>query len=105
MDTADLYFLWLSVTVTPAVLTGTNGTVPGIATEIYEEQAFDRLPILADTLLDAGCDNEDPLAHCRSDGPHVLGCWAADLILGHAKPAPHPPLVTPGERSDARGTG
>ena len=41
-----------------------------------------RMPILADALQDAGCDNEDILSHCRSEGPHVRGCWVVDLILG-----------------------
>jgi hypothetical protein len=53
-----------------------------IAQTIYEERAFDRLPILADALEDAGCDNVDILAHCRGPGPHVRGCWVVDLILG-----------------------
>ncbi|OWK46791.1 hypothetical protein FRUB_00490 [Fimbriiglobus ruber] len=39
------------------------------------------MPILADALEDAGCDNIDLLAHCRGTGPHVRGCWAIDLIL------------------------
>ena len=66
----------------PAVLACNNGTVPRIAEAIYEQRAFQRLPILADALLDAGCDNEDIIQHCRSPGPHVRGCWAVDLILG-----------------------
>jgi hypothetical protein len=49
---------------------------------IYEERAFDRMPILADALMDAGCDDDDILNHCRGDGPHVRGCWVVDLILG-----------------------
>lgn len=65
-----------------AALAWSDGTVRRIAEGIYEERAFDRLPILADALLDAGCDNEELIAHCRSDGPHVRGCWALDLILG-----------------------
>lgn len=56
--------------------------VGGVAQAIYEDRAFDRLPILADALMDAGCDNDDILAHCRSDGPHVRGCWVLDLVLG-----------------------
>ena len=59
-----------------------TSTVVGIAQEIYEDRAFDRLPALADTLQDAGCENEDILNHCRSDGQHVRGCWVVDLILG-----------------------
>lgn len=53
-----------------------------LATGIYADRAFDRLPILADALQDAGCDSDDLLNHLRGDGPHVLGCWALDLVLG-----------------------
>jgi hypothetical protein len=66
----------------PAVLRWQDSTVRRIAEGIYEEHAFDRLPILADALLDAGCDDEELIAHCRSAGPHARGCWAVDLILG-----------------------
>jgi hypothetical protein len=66
----------------PAVLAWNDATVRRIAEGIYEGRAFERLPILADALLDAGCDNEELIAHCRSAGPHVRGCWAVDLILG-----------------------
>ncbi len=55
-----------------------------LATGIYAEKAFDRLPILADALQDAGCDCDDLLSHLRSDGPHVRGCWALDLVLGQS---------------------
>ena len=56
--------------------------VLGLARGIYQERAFDRLPILADALMDAGCDNEQILGHCRGPGPHVRGCWVVDLVLG-----------------------
>jgi hypothetical protein len=71
-----------STPLSPAVLAWNDGTVRRIAEGIYEERAFERLPILADALLDAGCHNEELMAHCRSEGPHVKGCWAVDLILG-----------------------
>jgi hypothetical protein len=58
-----------------------TSAVVGLAREIYEDRAFDRLPILADALQDAGCDRADILAHCRGDGPHVRGCWVVDLLL------------------------
>jgi hypothetical protein len=64
-----------------AVLAWNDGTVRKIAEGIYAERAFDRLPILADALLDAGCDNEELIAHCRGAGPHVRGCWVVDTIL------------------------
>ena len=66
------------VIVDPSWLTP---TVLSLAEGIYADHAFDRLPILADALQDAGCNNDDILSHCRSDGPHVRGCWVVDLIL------------------------
>jgi hypothetical protein len=59
-----------------------DGTIPKIAQAIYDERAFDRMPILADALEEAGCTDADILAHCRSGGEHVRGCWVVDLILG-----------------------
>jgi hypothetical protein len=56
--------------------------VLGLARGIYEDRAFDRLPLLGDALMDAGCAEEAILAHCRSEGPHVRGCWAVDMVLG-----------------------
>jgi hypothetical protein len=66
----------------PAWLTWRDGTVPGLAQSIYEERAFERLPILADALEDAGCAGPDLLSHCRQPGIHVRGCWVVDLLLG-----------------------
>jgi hypothetical protein len=67
------------VTLAPAWLTS---NVTALAQSIYTDRAFDRLPILADALEDAGCDNADILEHCRQPGEHVRGCWVVDLILG-----------------------
>ena len=53
------------------------------------------MPILADALQDAGCDNENLLIHLRKDGYlswepsggspesgyHTRGCWVLDLVL------------------------
>ena len=63
-------------------MTWNDGTLSKLAQGIYEGRAFDRLPILADALEDAGCDNADILAHCRNGGEHVRGCWVVDLLLG-----------------------
>ena len=68
------------VTADPSWL---NSTVVALARGIYDERAFDRMPILADALQDAGCDNEDVLNHCRDPhGVHARGCWVVDLVLG-----------------------
>ena len=67
------------VTVDPSWLTS---DVVTLAEGVYANRAFDRLPILADALQDAGCDNADILAHCRQPGEHTKGCWVIDLLLG-----------------------
>jgi hypothetical protein len=69
------------VTLDPAWLTS---DVLALARGIYDERAFDRMPILADALQDAGCNNDDVLNHCRdANAVHVRGCWLVDLLLGN----------------------
>jgi hypothetical protein len=82
----------------PAWLTS---DVLALARGIYDDHAFDRMPILADALQDAGCNADDILNHCRYSSlrgaepsgspatghgtrasPHVRGCWVVDLLLG-----------------------
>lgn len=46
------------------------------------DRAFDRMPIFADALEEPECTNADVFLHCRSDAPHVRGCWVVDLVLG-----------------------
>jgi hypothetical protein len=57
-------------------------TVNSLAEGVYDDRAFDRLPILADALEEAGCTDATILEHLRSAGPHVRGCFAVDLLLG-----------------------
>ncbi len=66
------------ITLNPTCLTS---TVLSLATNIYNDKAFDRMPILADALQDAGCDNEEILDHCRQPSEHVRACWVVDLLL------------------------
>ena len=61
---------------------GLTSTVFGLAQAIYDERAFDQLPILADALEEAGCTDADILRHLRGPGPHARGCWSLDLLLG-----------------------
>jgi hypothetical protein len=51
---------------------------------MYESRDFTAMPILADAVQDAGCEDEQVLGHCRRSGPHVRGCWCVDLLLGKA---------------------
>jgi hypothetical protein len=57
-------------------------TAVALARQMDESRDFSAMPILADALQDAGCDNDDILDHCRGPGPHVRGCWVVDLVLG-----------------------
>jgi hypothetical protein len=58
-------------------------TAVALARQMYEARDFSAMPILADALQDAGCDNEDILTHCRDTNQvHVRGCWVCDLVLG-----------------------
>jgi hypothetical protein len=59
-------------------------TAVALARQMYDSRDFGAMPILADAIQDAGCDNEEILSHCRGPGPHVRGCWVADLVLGMA---------------------
>ena len=68
--------------VHPSWLAWHDRCVERLARGIYDERAFERLPILHDALLDAGCDSEPMLAHCRDADGHVRGCWVVDLLLG-----------------------
>jgi hypothetical protein len=70
------------VIIDPAWLTWRDGTIPKLAQSIYDDRAFDQLPILADALEEAGCTSREVLDHCRGPGPHVRGCWVVDLVLG-----------------------
>jgi hypothetical protein len=71
-------------------------TTRGIARRIFDTQDFTAMPILADAIQDAGCEDERILAHCRGGqtaeglpaggwpigcGPHVRGCWVLEAIL------------------------
>jgi hypothetical protein len=76
------------VTIPPSVRTWNNGTVLRLATASYEHRSLPsghldpvRLAILADALEDAGATDAELLAHLRSQGPHVRGCVAVDLVL------------------------
>jgi hypothetical protein len=58
-------------------------TAVGLAQTMYDTRDFDAMPILADALQDAGCEDAAILDHCRdANGVHVRGCWVVDRVLG-----------------------
>ena len=80
-----------------------------LATAIYADRAFDRLPILADALEDAGCTDRAILDHCRQPGEHVRGCWiwcwakSRLAVVRSAAPSVEPrSRGFPAQRSSAR---
>lgn len=57
-------------------------TVVSLARTMHNSREFSAMPILADALQDAGCDNPNILLHCRDTNQvHVRGCWVTDLVL------------------------
>ena len=55
---------------------------------IAAERAFDRLPILADAVEEAGCDHPFILTHLRENADHAHHCWVVDLLtFGGEQPA------------------
>jgi hypothetical protein len=64
------------VRIDPAWRRWNGGCVQRLARVIRDEGRFDELPVLADALEDAGCDDPVLLDHCRRHDGHVPGCWA-----------------------------
>ncbi len=74
---------WRPVVIDPVWIAANGGAAVKVAALVYEERRFDDLPILADALLDAGCDDVRILEHCRAETEHVRGCWVVDAVLGN----------------------
>jgi hypothetical protein len=70
------------VAVSPAWLEANGGAVLQLARAIYQDHSFADLPVLADALEEAGCQDPDILDHCRSGLEHARGCWVVDALLG-----------------------
>jgi hypothetical protein len=71
-----------SASLAPAVLAWQGGLLVSMARRMYDSRDFTDMPVLADALEEAGCQNADIVGHCRSGGEHVRGCWVVDLLLG-----------------------
>jgi hypothetical protein len=75
--------------IDPAWLAWNHGTVRRLAEAACQERLLPqgtldpgRLAVLADGLEESGCAETELLGHLRGPGPHVLGCWCVDAILG-----------------------
>ncbi len=66
----------------PGWLIRVSEAARNIAVALHRDQAYDRFPILADSLEEEGCTDDELLLHMRQPHQHVRGCWALDLILG-----------------------
>jgi hypothetical protein len=72
------------VTIDPLWLAWNHGTIGSLAKAIYDERRYEESPVLADALEEAGCTDEEVLAHLRGPGDHVRGCWAVDALLARS---------------------
>jgi hypothetical protein len=66
-----------------AVRAWRDGTVPGLAAAVVSGGT---LPgVLADALLDAGCDDDELVTHLRQGGGHPPWCWALSSAAAPAR--------------------
>jgi hypothetical protein len=70
------------IDLSPTWMTHNGGAVSRLAQSIYQDRSFEKMPLLADTLENAGCKDHEILTHCREATMHVRGCWVLDLLLG-----------------------
>lgn len=61
-----------------------TSAVLGLAAAVAERNDFSILPILADALEEAGCDDATILTHCRATAPHPRQCSLVAAILAPA---------------------
>jgi hypothetical protein len=75
--------LFRAKSVRPDVLAWNDRLAVRLARAVYDDRRWGHMPLLGDALLDAGCDDEEILRHCREPGAsHARGCWVIDLLLG-----------------------
>lgn len=59
-----------------------SSTVLDLAYLIQSEYDFSRMPMLADALMDAGCDDNEMIHHCmQTEHQHTRWCWVLRSIL------------------------
>jgi ATP-dependent Clp protease ATP-binding subunit ClpA len=81
-----------------AWLAANGGAAEQVARGLAETRRWAGLPVLADALQEAGCDDVELLAHLRRGADHGCtgpGCWALDRLLRTIAKPPTPPTARP----------
>jgi hypothetical protein len=68
--------------IDPGWLHWNSGCVRAMAEGILTRRLFDGMPILADALQDAGCEDTVILDHCRANVIHTANCWLLRALTG-----------------------
>lgn len=63
-----------------------SDTVVRMASHAWSNRDYSVMPILADALQDAGCDDDDVLSHLRAPTAHCRGCWVLNGVLDAGRP-------------------
>jgi len=77
-----------TIVVRPEWMNWSAGAIPKLAREIHDGEAFDRLHLLVDALVEAGCHEPTILGHLRGGGPHLRGCWVLEILMSCEPPRP-----------------
>jgi hypothetical protein len=69
--------------IDPDWLSFNDGVVRKLAESMHRSGDYSAMPVLADALQEAGCENELLLWHCRSPaGAHARGSWLVERLRG-----------------------
>jgi hypothetical protein len=67
--------------IDPSWLSNNGGAVRALAESMHRTGDYSTMPILADALQEAGCDDELLLWHCRAPaGAHARGSWLVEQL-------------------------
>ena len=75
------YLIEQAAPVPPLRAEWRTSDVVALARGIHADAAFDRLPILADALQDAGCNDPLVIEHLQTCPDHAPSCWVVEMIL------------------------
>jgi hypothetical protein len=81
MAPRDIERILVETDVNPIWLHWNSRAILRITGGIRAKKTFGELPVLADALEEAGCDNPHMLHHCRAGTPHGNACWAIEVLV------------------------